>query len=148
MTFFTGCAAAPAVHQSPSPPTSPPSEEKVTPIIRVEAIEPCLPFWIERLSFKKIVSVPEGDKLGFAILARDGVQVMLQTRASLAKDIPGLAEGEFAPTVIYVDVPSVEDLLSRLKGADIIVPLRKTDYGATEVWARTPCGTVVGFASR
>ncbi len=57
--------------------------KKLTPVLMVEEIEPCLPFWVERLGFQKVTEVPEGDKLGFVILAKGNVQVMYQSRASL-----------------------------------------------------------------
>ena len=56
---------------------------RLTPVLMVEAIEPCLPFWVDRLGFSKTVEVPHGDRLGFAILVRDGVELMYQTRASV-----------------------------------------------------------------
>ena len=55
---------------------------KLTPVIMVDAIEPCVPF-LERVGFAKTAEVPEGDRLGFVILAKDGVEVMYQTRASV-----------------------------------------------------------------
>src|SRR5574338_152244 len=63
--------------------------KKLTPVIMVEAIEPCLPFW-ERLGFSKTAEVPEGGRLGFVILAKDAVEVMYQTHESVEKDAPGL----------------------------------------------------------
>ena len=61
---------------------------KLSPLLTVEAIEPCLSFWVERLGFAKTVEVPEGSSLGFVILAKDGVEIMYQSRASVEKDIP------------------------------------------------------------
>ena len=41
--------------------------QKLTPLLMVEAIEPCLPFW-DRLGWTKVAEVPHGDAMGFAIL--------------------------------------------------------------------------------
>jgi hypothetical protein len=60
--------------------------QSLTPILYVNAIEPCLPFWVERLGFAVTISVPEGDTLGFVARARDGVELMYQTHATMAKD--------------------------------------------------------------
>ena len=60
---------------------------KLSPVLIGDAIEPCLPFWMERLGFAKVVEVPEGDRLGFVILTKDGVEVMYQSRESVRKDI-------------------------------------------------------------
>ncbi len=121
--------------------------QKATPILRVERIEPCLTFWVGRLGFTKVTEVLEGDALGFVILTLGHVEIMLQSRASLAKDIPALAAGVFPPTVLYLGVTQLDEIESRLKGVEVVVPRRQTDYGATEIWVRDPGGHVVGFAS-
>ncbi len=120
---------------------------KMTPLLRVEAIEPCLSFWAERLGFTKVTEVMEGDNLGFVILTRGHVEVMLQSRASLAKDIPLLAQGAFSASVLYLGVTDFEELGPKLEGADIVVPKRETFYGATEIWVRDPAGNIIGFAA-
>ena len=71
---------------------------KVTPILSVEEIEPVLPFWIQRLGFQSVVEVPEGDRIGFILLAREGAEVMYQSRASIMRDVPALAEGSMVPS--------------------------------------------------
>lgn len=119
--------------------------KKLTPVLFVERIEPCLPFWVERLGFQKTVEVPEGDALGFVILVRDSIEVMLQTRASVAKDIPALA-AEPSRSFLYVEVADFADIKQRLAGADIAIPERKTFYGATEMGVRDPAGNVITFA--
>jgi hypothetical protein len=53
--------------------------KKLTPVLMVDAIEPCLPLWVDRLGWNKTVEVPEGDRLGFVILEKDGAEVMYQT---------------------------------------------------------------------
>jgi len=122
---------------------------KLSPVLYVEQIEPCLPFW-ERLGFSRTAEVPEGNALGFVILARDGVEIMYQSRASIAKDLPVLAPkgGAFSKSGVglYIEVADLQQVLPTLKGAEVVVPLRKTFYGATEIFVREPGGTVVGFA--
>ncbi len=119
--------------------------KKLTPALFVEKIEPCLAFWVDRLGFQKTVEVPEGNELGFVILVRDNVEVMLQSRASVAKDVPALA-AETSRSFLYVEVDKLAPILERLQGADIVVPVRKTSYGATEIAVRDPAGNVVAFA--
>ena len=127
---------------------------RLTPVLMVDAIEPCLPFWTERLGFEMTVQVPQGDQLGFVILVKDGVEVMYQTWESIRNDIPALADGadSAAParTALYIevaDVNAVERALRREPAApEIAVPRRKTFYGADEIGAREPGGHVVMFA--
>jgi hypothetical protein len=46
---------------------------KITPILFAEEIEPCIQFWTERMGFQKTVEVPEGDKIGFVLLEKNGL---------------------------------------------------------------------------
>ena len=118
---------------------------KVVPIIPVDAIEPCLPFWTDRLGFALTVQVPHEGRLGFVILAKDGLEVMYQSRASMDADVPGVA-GNGQGIALYIDVDDINAVERVLAGFDIVVPRRTTFYGAEEIFVRAPCGTVVGFA--
>jgi uncharacterized glyoxalase superfamily protein PhnB len=119
--------------------------QSLAPVLVVETIEPCLPFWQERLGFELVSSVPEGDRLGFAMLGKDGVTVMYQSRESVRKDIPALAE-ETSSVVLYLSVNSLEAVEARLKDLTPVVPKRQTFYGATEIGVREPGGSLVMFA--
>jgi hypothetical protein len=121
--------------------------QKATALLRVERVEPSLVFWVERLGFQKTVEVMEGDSLGFVILSKGHVEVMLQSRASLAKDLPMLSVGALAPSVVYVGLTNLEEVAGKLSASDIIVPKRTTFYGMEEIWAREPGGHVIGFAA-
>lgn len=120
--------------------------EKLTPILYVEAIEPVLSFWTERLGFERTTEVPEGDRLGFVILAKDGVEVMYQTRASVEGDVPSLADTPMGGSILFVQVASLDAVERALAGVEPVVPRRKTFYGADEIFVREPAGNIVGFA--
>ena len=64
----------------------PNTTKKLTPVLMVDAIEPCLPLWVDRLGWTKTAEVPEGDKLGFVILAKDGVEFMYRLMKSLGSN--------------------------------------------------------------
>ena len=120
--------------------------KSITPILYVEEIEPCLPFWTERLGFEKTAEVPEGDRLGFVILQKDGAQVMYQTRASVTNDVPHLAATPMQGTLLFIVVDDIDAIERAVAGAEVAVPRRKTFYGADELFVREPAGNVVGFA--
>jgi uncharacterized glyoxalase superfamily protein PhnB len=122
--------------------------KRLTPVIFVEEVEPCLEFWVDRLGFEKTMGVPEGDRLGFAAAKRGSVEVMYQSRASIANDVPAFAEGPFERSglTLYIEVSDLDDVASRIEGVEVVVPERKTFYGAREIAVRAPCGTVVMFA--
>lgn len=122
--------------------------KKLTPVMIVDAIEPLLPFWIDRLQFARIVEVPEGEQLGFIILQRDGVELMFQTWASVQHD----AGSKVFPTrprdhtPLFIEVSDLGAVQAALQGADVLIAERKTFYGSTETVVRAPNGQVVTFA--
>jgi hypothetical protein len=119
---------------------------RLTPVLMVESIEPCLPFWVERLGFTKTTEVPHEDRLGFVILERDGIEIMYQTRASVASDIAPLAASPMRGTFLFIQVDDVDAIEKALKGVAPVVPRRKTFYGSEELIVREPGGNAVTFA--
>lgn len=122
--------------------------KKLTPILVVEEIEPCLPFWTDRLGFDVTVEVPHEDRLGFVILHKGGVEIMYQTRASVLADVGAMVQLVADQTsVLFIEVEAIDPLLDALEGVEVLVPRRTTFYGMDEIVVRAPCGTVVGFAA-
>lgn len=113
----------------------------------VPSIEDCLPFYVERLGFTKTVEVPHDGKLGFVILKRGALELMLQTRASVEADIAGLEPAGFR-AALYIEVDTLAPIRKALAGWPLVVPERTTFYGAREIIVRDPAGNVVCFASR
>ena len=126
--------------------TSTATIRKLSPVLIVDAIEPCLPFWVDRLGFAKTVEVPEGDALGFVILAKDGIEIMYQTRESVAKDLGAETPAGVPATGLFIEVDDVDAVERALGGLELAVPRRKTFYGMDEVGAREPGGHIVVFA--
>jgi hypothetical protein len=129
------------LHETPTP-----MLKRITPLLVVDAIEPELPFW-KRLGLEVQVEVPEGERIGFAILSKDEVELMLQTRASIANDVPAaLPLFENATSSLYIEVDSLDEVIGRLDGVPVLVPRRSMSYGADEIVVRSPSGHVVGLA--
>jgi len=120
--------------------------KKLTPVLYVETIEPALHFWVDRLGFEKTVEVPEGDGLGFVILVKDGIEVMYQTRASVANDVPALAGTPMGGNLLFIEVDDLNAVERALDGLAPVTPRRTTFYGADELIVREPAGNVVTFA--
>jgi uncharacterized glyoxalase superfamily protein PhnB len=123
------------------------SNMKITPLIYAPAIEPSLKFWVDQLGFTKTVEVPDGDKLGFVILMKGDAELMIQSTASMEKDIPAIAVMARPAACLYIEVSDFEDLLRRLGAAPVVVPVRTTFYGMKEIGVREPGGNIVLFAS-
>jgi len=120
--------------------------KKLTPVLLVKEIEPCVAFW-ERVGFGKTVEVPEGDKLGFVILQKGDVELMYQTYASVQKDVPSnplLAQR--GPTFLYVEVQSLDDTMAAMKGVEVVMQVRNTFYGAKEIGYKDPGGHMITLA--
>jgi uncharacterized glyoxalase superfamily protein PhnB len=118
--------------------------QSLTPILIVNEIEPCLGFW-KSLGFEVTVEVPEGDRLGFVILKNGPVEVMDQSRASVAKDVPIMADFP-SSSVLYIHVTNIDEIIGKLDGFEVLTPKRTTFYGATEYTVREPGGNAIGFA--
>lgn len=119
---------------------------KITPVLVVDEIERCLAVWVDRLGFEKTVEVPEGERLGFVILVKDGAEVMLQTRASVEND-----HGKMAGTgssSLFLEVSDFGDVRKRVEGLEVVIPERVTFYGMREIAIREPGGHLLCFAAR
>lgn len=120
--------------------------KKLTPVLYVDEIEPCLPFWTDRLGFEVTGTVPHGDRLGFAMLGRGDVEIMYQTRASMEEDIPALADRPAGSAFLFIEVDDLDAVEEALSDLDMVVPRRTTEYGAVEVGVVEPGGNAVVFA--
>ena len=123
--------------------------KKITAILFTEELEPCIRFWTDRLGFQKTVEVPEGDKIGFAILEKNGVELMYQSFASVDKgnEITGKAARK-GPSFIYVEVTDVSAIHEAATGAEIVMPMRTTFYNAEEFGVKDPAGHYIIFAQQ
>lgn len=120
--------------------------KKLTPVVYVEAIEPVLPFWVDRLGFAVVAEVPEGDRLGFVILQRGGAELMYQTRRSVEHDLPALADTPMGRNLLYVEVADLDTVERAVGEIPLVVPRPKTFYGADELIVREPAGNAITFA--
>ena len=124
------------------------SIKKITPVLIVDAIEPVLPLW-DALGFTRTAEVPHGDRLGFVILAADGLEVMYQTTASAAEDEAAVANGPRAlgAAALFIEVDDLAAAEGKLPaGTDVIVRRRETFYGSIETIVRDAAGNVVNLA--
>lgn len=122
--------------------------KKISPVLVVDAIEPVLPLW-DALGFARTAEVPHGDRLGFVILATDGLEVMYQTADSIRDDAADVMQGPRAlgAAALFIEVDDLAAAEAKLPpGTDIVVRQRKTFYGSTETILRDAAGNVVTLA--
>ena len=121
---------------------------RLTPILIVENIEPCIRFWTGDMGFKADKQIPdESGKLMFAIVEKDGIEIMYQTRASVILDRPD-ARSELVghATALFFEVRNLDALEKAVAGAPIVKARHRTFYGSTEIYIREPGGNTIGFA--
>ena len=122
--------------------------KKISPVLIVDAIEPVLPLW-DALGFARTAEVPHGDRLGFVILAADGLEVMYQTADSVRDDAAAVMQGPRAlgAAALFIEVDDLAAAEAKLPpGSDVVVRQRKTFYGSTETILRDAAGNVVTLA--
>jgi uncharacterized glyoxalase superfamily protein PhnB len=114
----------------------------------VDAVEPCLQFWIERFGLTPESEVPGDDgKLVFGIVKRGDVEIMYQTRASVLVDRPDeSAELVGHSTALFITTEDLDAVERALEGVPVVQPRHKTFYGSEEIYVREPGGNTVGFA--
>lgn len=121
--------------------------QKITTVLAVETVEGSLDFWERRLGFERTVSVPHENTIGFVILVKDGVEVMLQSVASILADL-GANTGEVngRSAALFIEVADLDAVEKALDGYPIEMPRRTTFYGMHEIGVREPGGHFLVFA--
>ncbi len=128
--------------------------KRVTSVLYVEEIEPCLKFWTERMGFTNAAQVPDGNKIAFVMLQKDGTEIMYQTFASQEKDVAGAAKSArvFAeaarkgPTFLFIEVEKLDAVKAAMKGVELVLAERNTPYGSREIGVKDPAGHYIIFA--
>jgi uncharacterized glyoxalase superfamily protein PhnB len=125
-----------------------PNLKQLTPVLIVDAVEPCVQFWTDRLGFNLSNQVPGPDgKLIFASVERAGIEIMYQTRASVLDEQPGAAKDLTGHSVtLFITVDNLDQVERSVEGVPVVKPRHQTFYGSTEIYVREPGGNTVGFA--
>jgi uncharacterized glyoxalase superfamily protein PhnB len=123
--------------------------KKITPILFAEELEPCIRFWTERIGFQKTIEVPEGNKIGFVLLEKNGLELMYQSFASVEKENAATgAAVRKGPSFLYIEVADLDAALAATEGAEIVMPVRTTFYHAKEFGIKDPVGHYLIFAQQ
>jgi uncharacterized glyoxalase superfamily protein PhnB len=97
---------------------------------------------------EETVEVPEGTKLGLAIVEKGGVELMYQSYASAERDAPAATAQAVRknPAFLYLEVENLNETVAALKGTEVVMPVRTTFYGAREMGVKDSAGHFVTFA--
>ena len=123
--------------------------KKITPILFAEEIEPCIRFWTEKMGFQKAIEVPEGNKTGFVLLEKSGIELMYQSFSSVDKDNAVIgAAVRTGPSFLYIEVADLDATLEATKGAEMVMAVRTTFYQSKEFGIKDPVGHYLIFAQQ
>ena len=120
--------------------------KSATPVLFVDRVEPTRDFFL-KAGFAVMFDVPEGDRLGFVGLIKDGAQVMVETRGNSNEKEPfrGLTK-ESRRAVVFIEVDDLEGVIAALKGEKVVADRHTTFYKADELTYEEPGGNLVTFA--
>ena len=117
-----------------------------TPVLFVDQVEPTRDFFT-KLGFTVMFDVPEGDRLGFAGLEKDGVQVMVETRGNTREPAALQAlSRESRRAAVFIEVDDVAGVIAALAEAKVVVERHTTFYDSDELTYEEPGGNLVTFA--
>jgi uncharacterized glyoxalase superfamily protein PhnB len=120
----------------------------LTPNLMVENVQETINWYRSTLGFEPTAEVPGEGGLAFAIVKRDDVQLMFQSRASLEGDLPVLKGLPIAASqTFYIEVEGVDDLRRQIDGkAQVVKDLHDTFYGTREFYFTDCNGYVLSFS--
>lgn len=123
--------------------------KKLTPNIMVEDVKRTTTFYKDVLGFELVTSVPqEGETLDWAMMKRDSVEVMFQSRPSLSGELPLFAEKAIGGALtFYIEVADIQALYASLKGkVTLLQEPHQTFYDALEFVIQDCNGFVLTFS--
>ncbi len=120
---------------------------RLTPLLSVEAIEPVIPFWTA-LGWEVLNPLEIDGRLAFAALRKDGQEIHYQTVAYIETQIAGATQMLAGSTaLLYLTVDDLDAVIRSLgANAEVVIPRRRTDWGADEIYVKEPGGHLIGFA--
>ena len=122
--------------------------KKLTPNLMVEDVQQTLAFYCDVLGFHVQMTLPEQPPFDFAIVQRDQVELMFQSRSSLSENVPVLLGQPIgASQTFYIEVEDLQKLYEALRNhVDIVVDLHTTFYGTQEFYFRDVNGYILSFS--
>ena len=119
---------------------------RATPVLFVDRVEPTRDFF-KKVGFEVVVEIPEDDRLGFSLLQKDGVQVMVETRGNSREPaaLQALSK-ESRRAVVFIEVDDIAGVIAALADARVVVERHTTFYDSDELTYEEPGGNLVTFA--
>jgi len=126
--------------------------KKLTPNLVVDDLEKCIEFYKNILKFELIMTVPNNgnNNLVWALMRRDQVEIMMQSRESSIKEIPLMKHKEAGGSLtLYIEMDNVSDLYEALQDKDVLIEeLHAKPYGMREFSMQDCNGFILTFAEK
>ena len=122
--------------------------ESLTPNVIVSDVNKTVDYYSHFLGFTLIASVPETGVYNWAMVTREGVNLMFQSLQSLHEDMPTLKiESKGSIGTFFIKLKGIEQLHTELKDqVEIASGMRVTFYGMKEFTIRDLNGYFLTFA--
>ena len=114
----------------------------------VESVNETLDFYIKTLGFELLQTVPESGILDWGFVQKDSVLIMFQKDRSIREEYPELKNyKEGGALTLYIKMDDLPKWYDHIKDkTNVIKPLNKTFYGATEFAIQDPNGFILTFS--
>lgn len=123
--------------------------KKLTPNLIVDDVNATIKWYQDVLGcFEVVVTDPDKGKLNWALMSCEDVEIMFQSKDSIAKSVKGLANsGNGGNVVIYIELEYLKGLRKRIKDkVRVIKDIHTTTYGIQEFAIRDCNGFILVFA--
>ena len=120
---------------------------RLTPLLSVDEIEPVIPFW-EALGWEWLDPLEIDGRLAFIAFRKDGRDIHYQTVSYIETRIPGAGSMLSGSTaLLYLTVDDLDLVIRALDAeTEVVIPRRRTPWGADEIYVKEPGGHLIGFA--
>ncbi|RUM67132.1 MAG: bleomycin resistance family protein [Sulfurospirillum sp.] len=135
--------------------------KSLTPNLLVDDVSQSIEFYTQNLEFSFVMGVTDekqlflefdkNQKLAFAIVAKDGVQIMFQdiTNASTDLGLELKSDKNISNSIIYIEIDEFDSFYEKLKEkVSIVNEPRHTFYGMKEFYIKDNNENIVGFAEK
>jgi hypothetical protein len=120
--------------------------KRAAPVLFVDSVAASRDFFA-RIGFTAAVEIPDGNAVGFAIMERDGVQVMLESRDNANEPAPIRAKSkQSCASHVFIEVDDLGAVIEALGRAEVVVERHKTFYNSDELTCLEPGGHLITFA--
>ncbi len=122
--------------------------QTLTPNVLVKSVNETVSWYKENLGFQLIMSVPEEGEMDWAMMQKDEVALMFQTRKSLAEDFSLFADVPIGASMsFFTKMEGLDELHKMIVDRSAIVkPPYETFYGMREIMVKDCNGYYLTFA--